>query len=161
MAFIKKVDTGSGDIFKFENPGQNLTGIYLGSFEFQGDFAPTYKHLFKTDKGIKTVIGQTHLTSLLGDVQVGSLVRVTFAGTKKGKKGNPMKTYELEIDDEYVADAADVAAAQSAANSDEDADDGDDDTSLDEVKTAAAKTAPRASTPNAANKARVDALFRK
>lgn len=155
MAFKKQLDKGSGELFKFEEEGQQLTGIYLGSDDFAGDFAPTKKHLFKTEEGIKTVIGQSHLINLLQNVAVGSLVRVTFEGKKKGKKGNPMNVYGIEIDDEYVADDSEIAAARSAMD---DGDQDDEETPMDEVKTAQVKSS-RGQAPSTATKARVDSLL--
>jgi hypothetical protein len=129
MAFKRKQ---SGDIFKFETKGDSLTGYYLGSQDFQGDFGPTKKHLFKTETGVKIVIGQGYLTNLLtgsDPVAPGTLVRVTFEGTKKGKKGNPMKVYDLEIDADQVLDSAEILDQVDATESEEpDNDFGDEET---------------------------------
>lgn len=149
MAFRRKEDTSGGEQFKFENINQSLTGFYLGSFEHVGDFGPTKKHLFKTSKGIKVVFGQAHLTSLLAGESIGSLMRVTFTGEKRTKKGSPMKEYSLEIDDTQKlapSELPDTEAEDGATESDEwdgPAEDlnEEDETPMDEVKAPVAKNA--------------------
>lgn len=162
MAFKRKTDTSTGEQAKFEKPGASLEGIYLGSFDHEGDYGPTKKHLFKTETGVKVVFGQRHLTDLLADEKPGILVRVTYTGDKKMKKGNPMKMYALDIDDEIQADAADVTEAVEAANDagsyDED-DYAEDDTPSDEQPTAPVKAKPVATAPSSATQAKVKALL--
>lgn len=157
MAFVRKEDTGSGEQVKFENFGDSLTGIYLGSFEHEGKFGTTSKHLFKTDKGIKVVFGQRHLTELIAGTPIGSLVRVTYEKNKKVNKGNPMKMYTLDVDDGGIADAETVIEALESL---EDAGDvEDEEVPADEVKTAPAKTKPTATAPTAAQRASAQSIL--
>ncbi len=160
MAFIRKQDTTSGDQFKFETPGTALIGVYLGSFPHEGDYGPTKKHLFKTEKGIKVVFGQKHLSDLLENETAGSLVRVTFTESKKMRKGNPMKMYTLDIDNEYQADPSEVESYVEAATAGADDDSlSDDDTPADEVVTEPVKAKVVARAPSAEAQARVQALL--
>lgn len=153
MAFKRKTDTGSGDQFKFEKVGQSLTGFYLGSFDHEGNYGPSKKHVFKTPKGVKVVFGQTHLIQLLEGEKPGQLMKITYAGDKKLKKGNPMKEYTLDIDDEQMLDADEIPDgidnAEEPESYDEPAASNEDDTPveeaeeeqpMDEVKTAPART---------------------
>lgn len=162
MAFRRKQDTSGGEQFKFENKGDSLTGVYLGTFDFDGEYGPGKKHLFKTDKGIKVVFGQTHLTQLLEGESSGKLMRVIFDDTKKTGKGrNPMKIYALEIDDEYEASEDEVNSAVEAANSEDDEpqDAEEDETPADEVKTPPVKAKPAATAPSASSQQRVKDLL--
>jgi hypothetical protein len=155
MAWNRKSDT-SGEQFKFENKGQQLTGYYLGSVDHEGDYGPTKKHLFKTQEGVKVVFGQKHLTDLLAGETVGVLMRVTFSDTKKGKKGNPMKIYTLDVDPDQRLDAVELVDA--AESADEGTNDDAEET-VEEIRTAAARPAPRATSPSAANISKVNALL--
>lgn len=146
MAFRRKQDIGSGEIFSFEKVGQKITGYYLGTFDHEGNYGPTKKHVFKTEKGIKVVFGQTHLTQLLEGEEKGKLVQVTYVSDKKMKKGNPMKMYTLDIDDEQALDPNEIPDSVEEAvepeddyADDEPAEDEDDAPPADEVKTAPAR----------------------
>lgn len=146
MAFKKKIDIGNGEQFKFEQKGQALEGYYVGSFDHVGDYAPTKKHIFQTDKGLQTVFGQTHLTQLLEGISPGCLVRVTLTGTKKLKKGNPMKLYELEYDEDQTMDVDAVAASSSQVADEEESyeEEGNEDEGQEEVEE---EPAPKAARP--------------
>lgn len=119
MAFKTKVDTGNGELFKFEKNGQSIEGYFVGSFDYQGDYAPTKKHIFQTDKGLVTVIGQAHLIQMLEGLTPGILVRVTLVGSKKTNKGKPMKLFELQYDEDQVIDIGDVVNSAQAPNEEE------------------------------------------
>lgn len=156
MAFKRKVD-GNGEQFKFENIGDSLTGVYLGSLDHEGNYGPTKKHLFKTEKGVKVVFGQKHLSDMLEGERTGTLMRITFESEKKGKKGNPMKMYTLDIDDEYLASDDEVAAGVQEATTEENED--YEDNAEEEVVTRTAKGLPTGKAPDAAKQARVAALL--
>lgn len=167
MAFRRKQDVGSGDAFKFEKVGQSLTGFYLGSFDHDGEYGPSKKHVFKTPKGLKVVFGQTHLTRLLEGEAAGTLMRVSYTGDKKMKKGNPMKEYSLEIDDEQKLDADEIPDQVEEAIEPEEYSQAEDEPTeveeeeapMDEVKTAPAKPLAVTKTNPAATKARLDAIL--
>lgn len=164
MAFKRKEDTGGGEEFKFDKKGKSLTGIYMGSSDFKGKFAPTKKHIFKTESGIKVVFGQSHLIQLLADEQPGILVCITYVKDKPSQKGNPMKVYTLDIDDEFRADEDEIAEAVDAANSDEQDDEPEEDEeelAADEVKTEPVKTRPAAKAPTKSSTSRVQELLAK
>lgn len=117
MAFKRKTDTGSGEQFKFERVNQKLTGYYLGSFDHDGEYGPTKKHVFKTPKGIQVVFGQTHLTQLLDGERPGPLMQVTYTGDKKTGKGKPMKQYTLDIDADQMLDSDEIPASSDEVES--------------------------------------------
>ncbi len=152
MAFRPVPDSGGGDIIKFDKPGTQVTGIYVGRQDFpEGKWGPTVKHIFNTEAGIKVAFfkDDTQPGKLLAQLTAGQLVRFTFTGTKPSKNGgNPMKLYSLDIDDEYVATPADLANA-------DDEEEEFDDTPADEIQTAAANR-----TPPVVNKAAVNNVFK-
>jgi len=167
MAFKRKTDTSGGEQFKFENAGDSLTGYYLGSPDFEGEYGPTKKHLFKTKKGIRVVFGQTHLTQLLEGEKPGCLMQVTYTEDKKMKKGNPMKCYTVDIDDEQKLDASEIPTTDDAeepnyeaAGDDEPAEEAEEETPMDEVKVAppAKKAAPAAPAKSAPKKSITEIL---
>lgn len=119
MAFKKKIDVGSTQTFKFEKIGDELTGYYVGTFGIVIDGRDVKKHVFQTDKGLVSVLGQTHLTQQLEGLELGTLIKATFESTKKTKPGRqPMKMFGLEYDDE---DKIDVGAVVAQANADAEA----------------------------------------
>lgn len=153
MAFERKKDSGGGEVFKFENPGDTLTGFYLGSEDHTGEFGPTKKHVFKTETGTKVCFGQTHLTQLLADEEPGYLMIVTFDSTKKTGRGKPMKVFTLDIDKDQKA-----AGVEAASFEDEPI---EDDIPADEVKTAPAKSYPTPAAVDPAARARIQAELAK
>lgn len=154
MAMKRKADGGNGEQFKFETIGQSLKGIYVGSQEITGQYGPSIKHLFKTEKGLKAVFGQTHLTQLLQGEE-GKLVEATYVKDKPSKRGRPMKSYTLDIDTDYQASSEELAAY---AGDDEPVED-DEDVQPDEVKTEQVKRSVSAAAPSAASRDRVKALL--
>lgn len=180
MAFRRRRDSTNGTVFKFEKPGDNLTGFYLGSKEFESEFGVAKKHLFQTDKGLFVVLGQSNLTAQLldeDDSPKGKLCRITFLEERKSKKGrNMVKVYQVEVDDEQViAEDKLLSAVEAESNPSEYADNSDDDIgddspeeednelAVDEIKTAPARNlAAKIASPAAnASKARLQELIKK
>lgn len=173
MAFKKQTDKGQGVQFVFDGEGSSLTGYYLGSFDFEGDYGPTKIHMFKNEDGVHSIFGQKQLMSLLADLtdKVGCNMRITYVGEKPNKKKgfHAMKLYELEYDEEDRMDDADLSEAAEAAQSQSDGDDEpQDEASAEEqgepekeqappkaaAKPAARPAAPKAATPAAKPPAR-------
>lgn len=125
MAFKKKIDIGQTDQFKFEEVNTTLEGYYIGTFDIVIEGRDVKKHVFQTEAGLVSVLGQTHLTQLLGGMTIGVLIRAIFIGTKVIKKGfNPMKMFDLEYDETQVLDLGTVQSAQGQVESEESAEDG-------------------------------------
>lgn len=119
MAFKPVANSGGGDIIKFDTPGTQVTGIYLGAQDFpDGKWGPTVKHIFKTDTGIKVAFFKTNSQpgELMTNATAGQLVRLTFTKTKASKNGgNPQKIYSLDIDYEYTASPEDLTTDEDYA----------------------------------------------
>lgn len=101
MAFKPVFDASNASPFKFDNKGAVLEGRYKGSFDYQGDYGPTKKHIFETSKGAQVVFGQRNLMQVLPSVKPGTMVRITYkddlAPTKKGRQS--MKLFTVEQDE--------------------------------------------------------------
>ncbi len=100
MAFERIFDASNATPFKFEGKGAVLEGYFMGSFDYQGDYGPTKKHVFQTKRGAEVVFGQRNLMQQLPSVKAGTMVRITYTGdlnsTKKGRQ--PMKLFTIEHD---------------------------------------------------------------
>lgn len=154
MAFTRKTDSGGGDVVKFNNVGDNVTGVYLGCQDHAGGkFGPSIKYIFNTKAGMRVAFAKVggQIGNLLTGEE-GKLVCLTFSGTKNTGKGNPMKLFTLDIDSDYVASEEELSTG------DDEPEDGDDDAAMDEKTTAAAKAAPRAAPPTAAKRSQVNAF---
>ncbi len=113
MAFKKKLDIGTTIMVKFEEIGQQLQGYYIGTFEITIKQRLVDKHVFQNEQGLISVLGQTHLTSLLQGIPVGTMVRATLVGSKKTQQPQPMKLFEVEYDE---TDRIDVGQVENTAN---------------------------------------------
>ncbi len=149
MAFEKVFDAGQAAIRKFEVIGDKIEGYYMGSFDFEGDYGPTKKHVFQTENGAEVVFGQRHLIQQLPTIKPGTMVRVTYTENlppkKKGQQ--PMKLFLFEQDKKNTIDVVGADDAWSAENSEESSDVAD--APLDEATPArATKPAVPASSPS-------------
>lgn len=158
MAFKRKTGTGDGEVFKFENPGTTLTGVYVGRSDYQGDWGPTIKHQVKTEAGLKVIFGSKVLNDLLTDAELGKLIRITQVKSKPSKKGNPTKMYEVDVDDTYEMDGAELSSY--AGDGEEEETDIDADAPAYDETVAARPAAPRqAANVGAAQAAKAQALL--
>lgn len=139
--FKVKHSGSNGDVFKFREVGDQLVGVYLGSREHSGEYGPTKKHLFSTESGGKVVFGQKILMDELTSAEVGHRLRITYTGLQK-----KMKLFEIAVGKKVLDDVETQVALEAAT-------DGFNDDALEEeeeVRTAAARPAPRATAPSTA-----------
>lgn len=117
MAFEKVFDAGQATVKKFENVGDKIEGYYMGSFDFEGDYGLTKKHVFQTENGAELVFGQRHLIQQLPTIKPGTMVRVVYtedlAPKKKGQ--HPMKLFSFEQDKKNTIDVVGVDSTWEAA----------------------------------------------
>lgn len=164
MAFETLFDASNATVFKFDNKGDELVGYYMGSFDHEGDYGPTKKHIFDTANGAVCVFGQRNLIQTLPTVKPGTMVRLTYTSDlePKAKGRQPMKLFKFEQDRKNTREVAGVeleaTAAADVANY-EPIDTSEDD-ALDTVAPARASrpTIP-ARTPSAAQQAAVRATL--
>jgi hypothetical protein len=114
MAF-KKVETNSdrpsvdARRVQFEKKGDNLEGHLVEKATLNTkDGKPFKKYTFKTKQGIVSTLGSHQLDSGLSQVEVGSLVRVTFQGLKRLNGGKSVKLFDVEVDDDGEMSAEDL-----------------------------------------------------
>lgn len=103
-------------------------GFYLGSRTVPNKRGESKIHFLQTAKGNLGVWGTTDLDRKIGQVNPGSMVRITSTGTKPTPNGE-MYTYKVEIDD---ANTIEVNLQQESAGVQArgaDSDDNDEDTS--------------------------------
>lgn len=101
MARKKIVSLEADNIFKFEAPGQEFQGYYLGAKTFEKDGDTIVLHVFKTDSGNTGIFGSKQLNDDLPKVTQGTMTYITFQGQVKAGKGKK-NVYEIEMDDEIV-----------------------------------------------------------
>lgn len=175
MAFEKlaTLDTDSavtigGEDKKTGKPNpESIEGYFLGTKALGPNkfnkSKTDYMHIFQTRQGNIGVWGKTHMDRQLLNVTPGTMVRVTFAGTRDVGKGNDMNCYTVEVDKDNTIEV-NLSPSNTPVNSGDEADDGDsdsgDDSPSDEV-TPVRASAPRQVTPppSAASQARTRALL--
>lgn len=168
MALKKITPTDNAEGFKFEKKGDKIDGYYIKTTEVTIDGRPVKKHIFKTAKGLVSVLGQFQLGQQLAEVPTGSRVVAVLLGIQKLKAGKTMKLYDVSFDDEDGLDSGTVEAASEAVETElEEVE--EDDVSVDseeeplDVAPAARATPPKtvAKPPTADAQARVQALLAK
>ncbi len=103
--------------WKYENDGDTIEGILIKA-------EPSYNYnnkvyTLRTDIGLQIVFGTTVLDDKMGLVTNGAKIKIVYKGTKESEKGkNPMKMFEVYLDEDDVKDVKDVKSA-SLVSSDE------------------------------------------
>lgn len=122
MAFETLFDASNATVYKFENKGDKLEGYYMGSFDHEGDYGPTKKHIFDTESGAVVVFGQRHLMQTLPTVKAGTMVRITYNDdlAPKAKGRQPMKLFKFEQDRKNTKEVIGVELTPTSAVSEAD-----------------------------------------
>jgi len=161
-----------------KNP-TSVEGYYLGSREFDSPKSKTGKawmHVFQTKNGTVGVYGKTDLDRKISQATRGAMTRVTQNGMQQTKNGEMYK-FKVEIDLDNAIEVAENFGGAAASNEDttEDSDtsysassevdeqeEEDIDEPLDEVEPVrAAPPKQAAPAPDAARRAKVQALLSK
>lgn len=163
MAFERVFDASNGSVYKFEQVGDILEGYFMGSFDYEGDYGPTKKHTFKTEKGPVVIFGQRSLMQQLPSVKPGVMVRITYANDLPPKKKgqSPMKLFTIEQDKKNTTEVTGEADSTYDASESQDGDPTADDLQPDEIQVARPQ-APRAAAavPNGDAQKRIQELAR-
>lgn len=88
-------EAGKGDVYKFVRRGDTITGIYMGSGSFVGNFGEGKLYRIKTSGGLKIIFGTGVLNQRFADVPIGAEVKVTYLGMEKLKDGNNAHQFEV------------------------------------------------------------------
>ena len=154
MALQKAQRTSNAQGFKFTGKGDTLKGFYVSTTEETINGSKVKKHVFQTDTGAVSVLGQADMYNQLTQNDcLNSYVEITFTGDlQKLKGGKTMKLYDVAFDKTQSWDAG--------ANTNYDDVDDSEENVLDEIEAPAATPPPRAAkAPSAANQAKVQALL--
>lgn len=96
MAEWKTVEPGT---WKPAKEGDSVEGVLMNKQPKEGQLSARY--LVETNKDGKTEVvlvwGSTVLDDRLSVVPVGSLVRITFKGKQKNKRGQDLNIYKVEV----------------------------------------------------------------
>lgn len=94
---------------QFDNKGDVLEGHLVEKATLTSkDGKPFKKYTFKTEEGIVSTLGSHQLDTGLSQVEVGSLVRVTYQGVKRLNGGKSVKLFDVEVDDDGEMSAEDL-----------------------------------------------------
>jgi len=92
------VDEVSCAIHKWETPGDQLTGRLLGFENFDGgNFGQCIKYLLDTDEGKVSFILGTAADKYMENVTTGSIIRITYQGTKDISDGKRVNMFNVKF----------------------------------------------------------------
>ena len=125
-------------IAELKNKGETVDGYLLGHSDKQTQFGLSRLFILCTSDGSKIgVWGSTILNGFMASVKQGQHVWITYNGKTKSSKGNLVKQFTVDVDDEDVIDVglvSDNSTSQLSSDEDSDAPSYDDeDTELDIV----------------------------
>jgi len=83
-------------VWKPVNEGDSIIGK-LVNFELKGENLSS-KYYLETDNGSVMVWGSTILDDKMKSVLTGTLVRITYNGKTKNKKGQNVNLFKVEVD---------------------------------------------------------------
>lgn len=86
------------------NVGDKLEGVYCGKEEFTGKFGPTTKYIVKSGETSYGVYGSASLNRQFSQIPEGSYVWIEYLGEVPSKNGRTVKNYNVDYDDDYVAE---------------------------------------------------------
>jgi hypothetical protein len=177
---LKSFDTARPDKYvtvggfskKGEKNPEWAEGYYLGSVSGTNQFdegKTKVIFMLKTPAGIIGVNGNANLVNKMQDSErgfkaatgnppIGAFLRIDFTGEVKSGKGNPMKTFKVQFDDENVIDVAAVSSQDENSSYQDEEDETEEQPEMEApVKTNTAALAA----DRAARKARTEALLNK
>ncbi len=165
MAYEPLFDASNATPYKFEKVGDTLEGYYMGSFDFQGDYGPTKKHIFQTQAGAVVVFGQRNLIQQLPTARVGAMTLITLTGELPNKKKgmHPMNLFGIQQDKKNTIEVTGVDLTPTDAVDEDELSETDDNTDsepLDETPPARAAAPKRAAVaPDAERQRKVQELL--
>ena len=81
--------------------GDSIEGKYINRNTSEGKYGESVFYTICTEDGTQySIAGSADIRNKMEQVELGKLVRITFAGYQETEKGNPMKVYTVEVDDE-------------------------------------------------------------
>ena len=85
--------------------GDSLEGIYVKSENYDGKYGTTEKYVIKTPEDeMMGVFSSASLARQFKNIPEGSYVWITYKGEETSKSGRPVKVYDVDYDDAFVAE---------------------------------------------------------
>lgn len=95
---IEITDTWNKDL----NAGDKIEGVYIKKEIIKNQFGESEKYVIETPEGKKMgIFSSASLLRQFANVPEGSYVWVEYKGEEQSKNGRPVKSYDVEYDDEY------------------------------------------------------------
>jgi hypothetical protein len=89
--------SGQGEIANFDTKGDTCRGVLLSSFSYKDNFENNRTgYRVRTDDGLVIVFERGDLARKMQEVPEGSMVKITYKGMIKTKKGNNMHNFEVK-----------------------------------------------------------------
>lgn len=92
---MREIEPG---VWKPENEGDKITGIFISKDENVGDFDSTIYHL-DVDGAPMSVWGSAALDPKMVGMKAGTLVEIEYTGKTPSKKGEDTKLFKVSVDD--------------------------------------------------------------
>ncbi len=83
--------------------GATLEGVYVSKETFDGKFGESTKYIIKSGDTLYGVFSSASLDRQFKNIPEGSYVWLEYNGETTSKNGRPVKQYNIDYDDEYVA----------------------------------------------------------
>jgi hypothetical protein len=160
MALQKAKKDSTSTAFKFVEAGDTLKGYYQGQVTKTINGSPAVEHTYKTTKGLFGVLGQANILNQLKNngINPGTYVEITFTGNvQRLKNGRTMKVYDVSFDPENLDSNATAPTLEASDESDEGL--FEDAPEMDEAPVVRAAPKVTATTPDAAKRARLQAML--
>lgn len=111
---------------------ETAEGYYLGCRLTEGGkYGPSKLHFLKTPKGNLGVWGKSDMDKKLANVQPGTMVRITTAGTRSTPRGD-QHVFKVEVDADNTIEVASNIGQQASPAAYDDGGDNDNDVSPDQ-----------------------------
>lgn len=93
-----------------KNTGQknstSAEGYFIGTRQTDSKYGPGKLHILNTPEGNLGVWGKTDMDRKLSGVAAGTMIRITYTGEVPSNKGNPMKKFKVEVDNDNCLDVS-------------------------------------------------------
>lgn len=86
----------AGELTKFENPGTTVYGQLVNHKIQKTPKGDGNVYEVRTKDGIAAFFAPTLLQDKLKNIPVGSIIKVTYIGLKKGNTGNEYKVFDVK-----------------------------------------------------------------
>ena len=97
MAAPKGFKSVSASIFKFEEIGSSLTGVFVESGYTEIDGVAVAKFTIDTADGLRSFLGTVQLTEQMGRVRLGTTVYIEYTGNATSSRHRPVRLFTVMV----------------------------------------------------------------